>query len=257
MHNSYQQFHRQLIEQAGGQVEDIFVLRTGVLMTKRSQITSAAAQLFETLHLDTTRADYEQHAEFNSRITYLSFPEEKQSAAAYHEKMIHQYGHRSIYNDEHVTFLIAGCAVETALEFIAHNEATIARLTSSKTKAQNAPLFKLLGNDPAFHEKQKQLIYNYIEAKEAAPIAHHQQAPNNEYWNLLHFGNKVVSFTITMSIKDWHKTLIGRLCYQGVETDLRPIMETIALQLKEAYPLFFDTVEAYYQLGNQEKYQQE
>lgn len=257
MHDTYQQFHRQLIEQAGGQVEDIFVLRTGVLMTKRSQITSAAAQLFEALHLDTTRADYEQHAEFNSRITYLSFPKEKQSAAAYHEKMIHQYGHRSIYNDEHVTFLIAGCAVETALEFTAHNEATIARLTSSKTNAQNAPLFKLLGNDLAFHEKQKQLIYNYIKAKEAMPIDNHHQAPNNEYWNLLHFGNKVVSFTMTMSIKDWHKTLIGRLSYQGVETDLRPIMETIALQLKEAYPLFFDTVEDYYQMGNQEKYKQD
>lgn len=253
---TYQQFHQTLIEQAGGTVEDIFVLQTGILMTKRSQITPAAAALFEQLNLDTNRAGYEQHAEFNSRITYLSFKQQQESAADYHEKMIHQYGHRGIYNDEQVTFLIAGCAVETALELTAHNEASIARLTSSKTKAQNSPLFKLLGKDPVFHKQQKALIYSYLEQKSKLQSSAQKTAPENEFWNVLHFGNKAVSLTITMSIKDWHKTLIGRLSKTGVESDLLEIMETVAQQLKTIYPLFFYSVEEYYQLGNQDKYNQ-
>ncbi len=255
--NKYAKLHRELIENANGIVDDIFVLKTGVMITKKSQVTSDALALFEKMNIDTERTTHEQHAEFNSRITYLSFPEEKQSAKEYHEKLIKKYGHRSIYNDEYVTFLIAGCAVETALEFTAHNEATIARLTSSKTNAQNAPLFKLLGKDKTFHEKQKQLIYDVLSYKNALEGNEREEKQKNEFWNILNLGSKVISFTITMSIKDWHKTLIGRLSQHGVESDMLDIMEEIAKQLKEAYPLFFNEIAEYYQMGNQQKYETE
>lgn len=243
----HQQMHKQMIELANGVVEDIFVLKTGVMITKKSKVTSEAQQLFEAMNLDANRPEYEQHAEFNSRLTYLSFKAQKESAADYNERMIKVYGHRSVYNDEYVTFLVAGCAVETSLEFVAHNEASIARLTSSKTKAQNDPLFKLLGypNAPETVEKQKQMIVQYLENK----------AEGNEWINVLAPGSKAVSFTITMSVKDWHKTLIGRLSKQGVETDMREIMEEIARQLKAHYPVFFNTIEEYYEMGNAKKYE--
>ena len=140
----YQQKHKKLIEAAGGELDYNLVIKTGVMITKKSRITPAAKTLFDTMNIDTERPEYEQHAEFNSRITYLSFKDKKGDSSAFNERMIKEYEHRSVYNDEYVTFLIAGCALETELEFIAHNEATVARLTSSKTKAQDWPLFKLL-----------------------------------------------------------------------------------------------------------------
>jgi thymidylate synthase ThyX len=244
----YQQMHKQMIELANGIVEDIFVLKAGVMITKKSSVTHEAQQLFEAMNLDTERPEYEQHAELNSRLTYMSFKAQKESAADYNERMIKEYGHRSVYNDEYVTFLVAGCAVETSLEFVAHNEASIARLTSSKTKAQNDPLFKLLGypQAPETIEKQKQLIAQYLEQKDEG----------NEWTNVLAPGSKAVSFTITMSVKDWHKTLIGRLSEHGVETDMREIMEEIARQLKAHYPVFFNTIDEYYAMGNAKKYEE-
>lgn len=244
--NKYQRIHQQIIKAAHGITDDIFVLKTGVLLTKKSKLTTEAQQLFDQLNIDTARPAYEQHAEFNSRITYLSFRDKKESSATYNERMIKEYGHRSVYNDEYVTFLIAGCAVETSLEFVAHNEATIARLTSSKTKAQDAPLFKIMGyqTQPEHVEKQKKLIRQYLAQKEVA----------NELMNVLAPGSKVVSFTVTMSVKDWHKTLIGRLSKHGVETDMLEIMEEIARQLKAHYPLFFNSIEEYYAMGNTKKY---
>ena len=135
--NKYQAKHKILIEESGGKVQDIFVEEVGVLLTKKPSVSEKALDLFEKLNIDNERPEYEQHAEFNSRLTYLSFKNNKESSKKYNEKMINEYGHRSVYNDEQVTFLIAGCSIETMLEFIAHNEATIARLTSSKTNAQN------------------------------------------------------------------------------------------------------------------------
>lgn len=243
----YQQMHKQMIELANGVIEDIFVLKTGVMITKKSTITSEAQQLFEAMNIDTNRPEYEQHAEFNSRLTYLSFKAHKESAADYNERMIKEYGHRSVYNDEYVTFLVAGCAIETSLEFVAHQEASIARLTSSKTNAQNDPLFKLLGYPNAHEalEKQKELIAQYLEKKQQG----------NEWANMLSPGSKAVSFTVTMSVKNWHKTLIGRLSKHGVETDMREIMEEIARQLKAHYPVFFNTIAEYYAMGNAKKYE--
>jgi hypothetical protein len=45
------------------------------------------------------------------------------------------------------TFLISGVAIETSLELVAHKEARVARLTSSKTAAMSYPLFRLQGDD--------------------------------------------------------------------------------------------------------------
>ncbi len=52
----------------------------------------------------------------------------------------------AIQKDFQVTFLISGVSVETSLELIAHKEASVARLTSSKTNAMNLPLFRVQVN---------------------------------------------------------------------------------------------------------------
>jgi hypothetical protein len=136
--NKFREMHTKLIEKAGGLVSDgLFVTRTDVMITKKSQVINEAKELFNILNLDTSLSDAEQHSEFNAKLTYMAFPHEKISSEEYNRKMIHEYGHRSVYNDEIVTFLISGCGVETLAEFLAHNEGTVSRLTSSKTKAQD------------------------------------------------------------------------------------------------------------------------
>ncbi len=253
--NKYKKIHSELIKKAGGLVEeDLFVTKVGVLLTKKSSLSSQATELFNQLNIDTSVSESEQHAEFNSRITYLSFKNEKTSSIEYNRKMIQEYGHRSVYNDEYVTFLIAGCSVETMLEFIAHNEATIARLTSSKTNAQNETLYRIQKTNlsPDFIEFQKSMVKEYL--KNIKTMCNPKNDIENEICNILNLGNKAVSFTITMNIKDWHKTMIGRLSNHGVEYEMLEIMENILEILKKEYPLFFNTKEEYYSMNNSKKY---
>lgn len=75
-----------------------------------------------------------------------------------------------------------------------------------------------------------------------------------EFANMMWNANKVNAFTITMNIKNWHKTLIGRLSGQGVETEVREVCEIIANELHNLYPSVILKPEEYYKLSNGEKY---
>jgi len=251
--------HTQVILGAGGVVTDnLYVSKVGVMLTKKSSITPDAQKLFDRMNIDTEMSESQQHAEFNSRLTYLSFKEDPRSSANYHNMMIKELGHRSIYNDEIVTFLIAGCSIETMLEFMAHNEATIARLTSSKTKAQDHNLYRLRvdGQAEAFVKTQKSMIQMVEKMREEKRKTINENDPvESEVFNILSLGCKAVSFTITMSIKDWHKTLIGRLSSHGVESEMIEILNDVTDILNIEYPDFFNTKEEYYAMGNETKYE--
>ena len=222
------------------------------MLTKKSSVTSQASDLFNKMNIDIEQSEAETHAEFNSRLTYLSFKDEKEDATGYHEMMIKTLGHRSIFNDEIVTFLIAGCSIETLIEFMAHNEATIARLTSSKTKSQNKPLYRLRtkGFSEDFINLQMNMItQNELMREKYESMIDSTNAEESEIFNIQTLGSKAVSFTITMSIKDWHKTLIGRLSNHGVESEMIEILNDITDLLNVEYPNFFESKEAYYAMG--------
>jgi len=247
--NKFKERHIKLIEGAGGIVEDkLFVMKAGVMITKQSRLTNESKELLNLMNIDTDEDEASQHAEFNSRLTYLSFNDEKKSSREYNDAMINEYGHLSVYNDEYITFLISGVSVETELEFIAHNEATVARLTSSKTNAQNEPLFRIMKEEDTY--LQKQLINEQIALKDS----YKDNFKNQEIFNMNTFGTKVVSFTITMSLKDWHKTMIGRISHHGVELEMIEVMEEVAKKLKEQYPYLIKDIEEYYEMGNAKKY---
>lgn len=257
--NKFKERHIKLIEGSGGVVtEELFVEKVGVMLTKKSGLTSDASELFSLMNIDTEETEASQHAEFNSRITYLAFKDEPSSSKEYNEKMIKEYGHRSVYNDEIVTFLIAGCSLETMLEFLAHNEATVARLTSSKTNAQDDVLYRVQTKNVSeeFIEAQK----NIIQLNERTRMLNRKFIDENnslekEIFNIMNFGCKAVSFTITMSVKDWHKTLIGRLSNSGVESEMIEILSYVTDLLHNEYPFFFNTKEEYFAMGNEKKYE--
>lgn len=255
--NKFQLKHKELIELSGGVTTDIFVEKVGVLITKKSSVTDKASILFSKLNIDDEAPDAMRHAEFNSRLTYLSFPDNSSSSEDYNKRIIQDFGHRSIYNDEHVTFLIAGASIETMIEFIAHNEASVARLTSSKTKSQNDTLYRIQTKNMSekFIELQKKFVKDYVLLRSSMNFDN-KTSQENEIFNILNLGNKAVSFTVTMSIKDWHKTLIGRLSNHGVESEMIEIMTDVCNQLKAEYPYFFNAADEYFSFCNSDKYKE-
>jgi len=235
--------HIKLILASGGLIENnIFVTKPGIVITQITKQTEEFKRISSIMNIDSERDEYEQHGEFNSRITYMSFKKDTNDSTNYNKKMVKEFQHLSVYNDHHVTFLLAGISLEACQEIVAHSEATVARLTSSKTKTQSNPLFVI--NNP----HQKEYIKSLITLREK------HLSNDVEDDNMMFPSTKAISLTVTMSLKNWHKTLIGRLSNKGVEKEVLSIMKEICELLNTEYPLVIKTPETYYEISNGEKY---
>jgi hypothetical protein len=246
-----------LIESAGGRVEDkLFVLESACVLVAAHELTADGERLLESLHIDTTRPDYEQFGEFNSRITYLSFPrQEGGSSVQYNRDMVEKHQHLSVHGATSATFLLAGIALETSMELIAHGEARVARLSSSKTRAMNDPLYRLLGTPPE-RELQRTFIRAFLELRSRFEEDCQPRATPTgcEFFNILNLGCKATALTYTMSLKDYHKLFIGRLPEPGNEYEVRDICTRMCQQLHERYPLVIRKPEEYRGTPHGEKY---
>lgn len=237
-----------LIKEAGGEVKGREVITPGIRIISQTTLTAEGTQLFAALNVDSERPPYEQQSEFCSRLTYMSFREDTQDAQEYNRKMVEEFGHLSMYGAWTVTFLIAGVSAELMLELIAHKEAVVSRLTTSRTKAQDAPLF-VMPSSPVLRD----LLTRHIEEIDATPCATTPDA--REERNKLFAGYKAGALTYTMSLKDFHKTFIGRLSHHGVEKEVREICEILCNQLHALYPLVIKEPSSYYALNNKTKYE--
>ena len=231
-----------LITKSGGIVEDdLFVIKPGVMITEVTQNTEEAKELYEAMHCN-HGDDYLQSAEFKGRITYLSFKDQpitQEESLNFHDRMINEAKHLSIYAGTHVTFLIAGCTVETCLELCAHKEATIARLTSSKTMAMCENFYRVQGESK---EIQKKMIRDFLKLREENKQFWDKKGVNNEmlnteFFNMLNLGCKCNALTFTISIKDLHKLLIGRMTSFGNETEVQEICSLMCELAHQRYPL--------------------
>ena len=146
-----------LIVGSGGTVDGDFVTKPGCMIFNQSGMNGAAYDLLQKLNMDLSQPSYQVMGEFNSRITYLSFPKTIVDSTPYLNKVANEMNHMSIFGTFYVTFLVAGISTETALEMIAHKEAKVARLTTSATKAMDHPLYYL---DPEFAAYQKPYLNN-------------------------------------------------------------------------------------------------
>lgn len=164
------------------------------------------------------------------------------------------------------TFLVAGASVETMLEFVAHGEARVARLTSSRTAAMRHPLIRVLPDrDPA-----PQKAYHTSLRSKRAQLRHQLRVPPSpwvgadsdatagrgaeEIDNNAESAAKAAAFVITMSVLDWHKTLIGRCSREGNESDVVRIACTIADALHALFPAHIWPSERYRGAANSLKY---
>lgn len=147
MHN---QFYEKLLKHSNAVFEDKFIREIGVIvLNNHDGLTEEAINLFEDLNIDLSQGTFLALSEFNSKITYLSFNSKRED---YHDFIINKLKHLSPYSLNTPTVLVVGCSIEGSLEIIAHNEAKIARLTSSKTNAMNNPYFYLEQKNPEIED---------------------------------------------------------------------------------------------------------
>ncbi|WP_419420746.1 FAD-dependent thymidylate synthase [Legionella sp. D16C41] len=256
--NLYREKMTKLIKSAGGEIDEtgFFVLKPGCMILNMTQETGQGKALYQEFNIDIDRPAYEQRAEFKSRVTYLSFSTQPKDATEYNKKMTQVYQHLSVHTATHIDFLIAGVTIETCLEFVAHTEAKVARLTSSNTKAMDETLYRLQG---AAEEQilQKKFILNFIDFKKTFEHEYNLRTLSEkgmEYANMLNLATKVNAFTFSMNLKDYHKLFIGRLSNQGNEQEVQEICTKMCQLLHEQFPLVIKTPKDYYAMNNGVKY---
>jgi thymidylate synthase ThyX len=248
---------QRLILAAGGEIEDeLFVARPGCMILSETRLSPEAQELYKAFHIDQERPAYEQNAEFKSRITYLSFRDEAADASGYNERMAKELQHLSVYSAQSVEFLIAGISIETSLELVAHGEASVGRLTSSKTKAMNETFYRIQGSLEE-RERQKAFTRDFLELFAVHKTKWAQEGTGQnwtEFENMLNIPTKVTALTYTMKLKDYHKLFIGRLSPKGNETEVQEICAMMCERLHARFPMVIRSVDAYYAMNNGEKY---
>ena len=230
----------------GVDTDEMFVEETGVKLLKTTEITEDARILFNIMHLS-SKTEFERSAEFNSKMTYFSFTD-KLNGDRLNDDMMNKYFHLSVCGDFSITFLIVGITDEILKELTAHREAHVSRLTSSKTKAQNATYYRVWGTD-AQKLIQKRFIKKFLELKSSDDM----EELTLEQKNSLNLPNKCAACEYTMTIKDFHKFLIGRSCESGNEAIIQEVAQKIAKLLNEKYPLLIKTPDEYKVMNNGEK----
>lgn len=247
-----------LIIASGGELDDsqTFVIKPGCMILNMTQENAYGIDIYKLFNIDVNRPHYEQRAEFKSRITYLSFPDEPVNSSDYNKKMAQEHQHLSVHSSTQIEFLISGVCIETCLEFVAHSEAKVARLTSSKTKAMDDTLYRLQGTDKE-KDFQKKLILDFIELKKKYESSYHPRTLSQhgtEFTNLLNLCSKVNAFTYAMTLKDYHKLFIGRLSEHGNEQEVQEVCRLMCDQLHEQFPLVIKSRDEYYAMNNGAKY---
>jgi thymidylate synthase ThyX len=241
---NYEYSLKTLITETNGVVEGQHVLTPGCKIIRRTANTVFTDKLFDLVNIDDCRPEYEQNAEFASRLTYLSFRKEENNSEEYNRHMVEDLGHLSVYSDYYVTFLIAGVTIETVLELVAHTEAKVSRLTTSKTKAMSETLYRVFGGEEEAIKKFTDLRDSYRKS---------DLFKNREIFNMFNLGTKVSALTFAMNLKDFHKFFIGRLPTNN-EVELREIATMMCKQLHELYPLVIRDPSYYIGSNNNEKY---
>lgn len=252
----YRQRMKGLILAAGGEIEDnLFVTKPGVKMIAETEFSRAENlwSIFSSLKCNSDIFNgqgtaYLGLAEFNAKLADLNSKES--NIHEFLETMADEFGHLSVFQMTQVSFFIAGISMETSMELVAHSEAEIGRLTSSKTQAMLGPFYRIWGT-PEEREIQKRLII-------AAQVARFRVSQSFvfgkfdnsvEWYNINNLGSKATALTFTMKLKDFHKFFTGRLSRHGNEQEVQEVCRLMCETLHRCYPVVIQPPEHYEALG--------
>lgn len=242
---------KELIIDAGGKVEDdIFVTHIGCMLVQETTATDDFLDLCDKHNIDNV-------AEFNSRICYMSFPKREpapSSSTTLLSKLV-DLGHLSVFGDVSATFFIAGISDEVLKELVAHTEAKVSRLTSSKTKAMSKTLYRVFGLDEHIEMQKRHIRKFLVQREEYVKEMTESGHTSIEQENMFNLGMKASCCTFTMNLKDFHKLFIGRLPEPGNEHDIRLVCEMMRAELHRSYPMVIRESEFYLKSSNKAKYE--
>ncbi len=160
----------------------------------------------------------------------------------------------ALAKEAQATFLLSGISIETSLEFIAHKEAKVARLTSSKTTSMNLPLFRVQGNDTWAQRKYITEVMKQRSKFENSYQPRKTWENGNEIFNITLPGCKATALCYSMTLKDFHSLFIGRMGPNGNETEVQEVVRMMATILHQRYPQVILSPSDYLTFSNAEKY---
>lgn len=198
------------------------------VMNTHDWLTLEGSELLQKLWISTEQWTWLALSEFNARLTYLAFNDIWPSEL-YHNKMIDSLKHLSPYSLPTPQVLVSWCSIETSLELVAHVEAKIARLTSSKTLAMSEPLYRVQGTMEDM-DMQKNIINKYLDMR-----SNEETLLPTEFLNMTQPSCKATALAIGMNPKDWHRTIKSRFSPTWVETEVREVIEIIRERLSPYY----------------------
>eukprot|EP01088_Endostelium_zonatum_P020663 TRINITY_DN7728_c0_g1_i1.p1 TRINITY_DN7728_c0_g1~~TRINITY_DN7728_c0_g1_i1.p1 ORF type:complete len:522 (-),score=99.87 TRINITY_DN7728_c0_g1_i1:53-1618(-) len=161
----------------------------------------------------------------------------------------------NLLSEGQVTFLISGIAIESSLELIAHKEAKVARLTSSKTNAMNFPLYRVQGSQL---EEQIQYLSQILLHRGTYEEQYNPRkgwgSEGGELFNITQPATKTAALCYSMLLKDFHNLFIGRMGPSGNELEVREIVRIMSSILHQRYPTVILHPDEYLKLSNDAKY---
>jgi len=158
------------------------------------------------------------------------------------------------FDSTQVTFLVSGIALETSLELVAHKEARVARLTSSKTLAMNLPLFRVQGDDLQMTKRYLESVLKHRTIFEEKNQPRKKVANGNELFNMTLPACKATALCYSMTLKEYHSLFIGRMGPNGNEEEVREVVRKMASQLNQRFPNHILPPQTYLNFNNAEKY---
>lgn len=224
----YLETSEELIRLTGGEVvKHRYVTRFGVMKTSQTQdfITDEIAQVF---NLSTEQ----KGMELNAKLTFLN---SKTTSTDYVEKIFRCRGEKSIANDIHIGFIVAGIKEETVLELVS-SIANISRQTTSKSKSATDTLYVIQD------EADIPYIEEFLKLRETWKSRFNLTRQKDyilERANEFNLCTKAMSIKMSMSLQDWSGYL-SRKINTGYEYELERVCIEIRKQLCELYPNFFD-----------------
>jgi adenylate kinase family enzyme len=153
-----------------------------------------------------------------------------------------------------ITFLIAGISVETEIELVSHREAKVARLTTSKTKIMDVPLFRIY---PFLHGKLQNTLFQKLRIIKVRNTRNETLIVSNniprEISNINNLGSKVIVLTYSITLADLHDMFIGRTNEKSNESEMRDVVAQMIHLLHSTYPNQIKNYNFYLNANNESK----
>lgn len=231
---------RAQIEHAGGCIEgERFVTRVGMQPIAETALLKEGKGLCDLMNVGASSGTYAgQLAELFSRQTYLAFPNEPQNEAAYLDRVINKAGHRSVTKGSVVVHHIAGLSVAGVIDLIRHG-GDIARLTTSKTKAMNETMYRLMGSDSE-RELQRKFTEDFLSMRadiEQKFNPRKLSKNGDELFNVFNLQTKTLVLFHSMNLKQLYSLLKTTLVKGDAEAELRELCIDVIEKLHARNPM--------------------